>query len=266
MDSVYILWYRFLYGGRNLLSQKQLQIILISTLIGGILQIVCSEYIKNHPEFVDEEKETPNPNLPDTTPTVPLHIPPAGALGIVQNTIRSIIIKILQKIILKIGAKFLAIHGILIGFVAGTTVALTTIPSTAISTYLNDAFIQNLAFLDKTRMSKFSGDQKNLNQCDETVELLYLVLKNQKVPFKDKEELVISVFGSSLDLETPDGRVRFVLCIFSLLVMFFPNYIAEYFLILKILKKLLKEDNIPISVSRAILRLLKKHKYPRLPK
>jgi hypothetical protein len=143
-----------------------------------------------------------------------------------------------------------------------TLISLTTIPSTAISTYLRDAFIQNLPHLENNKVIKVSDYTIELEQCDKSLEFLYLVLKDKNVPFEEKEELAFSILEKHLDLETPDGRVRFVLCLFSILLMFCPSYMAEYFILLRILKKLLKGKRIPRSVILAIIRKIKRRRFP----
>lgn len=40
---------------RILLCRKEIKIIIISTVAGGVLQIICRRYIKSHPEFLEEK-------------------------------------------------------------------------------------------------------------------------------------------------------------------------------------------------------------------
>ena len=36
-------------------SRNDLKVILIGTLAGAVLQVICIKYIKNHPEFLDDQ-------------------------------------------------------------------------------------------------------------------------------------------------------------------------------------------------------------------
>ena len=36
-------------------SRKDLKIIIIGTVIGGVLQVICRKYLKDHPELLNNE-------------------------------------------------------------------------------------------------------------------------------------------------------------------------------------------------------------------
>ena len=58
------------------------------------------------------------------------------------------------KVIAKVVVNFLAKKGLMAGLVTGGGIVVSKIPATAISTYLRDAFPQNLPHLEKKRWGK----------------------------------------------------------------------------------------------------------------
>ena len=105
---------------RILLSRKEVKIIILTTVTGGILQIICRRYIKSHPELLEEKTG----NLKEAEPRG----------GSIEVSFISI------KVIAEVAIKFIAEKGLLAGLAAGSGIALTKIPTSAISTYLRDAF------------------------------------------------------------------------------------------------------------------------------
>ena len=141
-------------------------------------------------------------------------------------------------------------------------IAISKIPSSAISTYLRDAFPQNLPELEKKKFILVKGKKIDLDYCDQNLEYLFEVLKDRTVPFKEKKELTSSILTKYLNLKTANERVNFVLCIVFILYIFSIQDMSSYYIILKNLIKAIKQGKISKVVARAIIRQLKKKGLP----
>ena len=98
-----------------LFSRKEVKIIIFGTVISGVRQIICSRYIKNHPEFLEEH----NGNHKEAKPTIKngnkkprfrLFFSRGG--GVPEISDYSV------KIIAKVIIKFLAKNGLMGGLMA----------------------------------------------------------------------------------------------------------------------------------------------------
>lgn len=243
---------------RSLLSRKDTKIIVITTVCGGILQIICRRYIKSHPELFEGK----NANLKEAEPGIKnknrnprfrRFFPRGGAVVELSGTG----IKALAVVI-----KFLAENGLMAGLVTGTSVVVSRIPTNALNAYLRDAFPQNLPELDRKKFIFVDGEKIYLDQCDQSLKYLFTVLRDERLPFEEKEKLTRSILTKYLNLKTADGRVNFVLCIVFILYVFSTNNMSSYYIILKNLIKAMKEGKISKVVGRAIIRKLKKRGLP----
>ena len=63
-------------------SRNELKIILIGTVVGGILQIICWKYLQNHPELLNSEnsKRLKPKKIQPSKPGVRRFFPRGGAL------------------------------------------------------------------------------------------------------------------------------------------------------------------------------------------
>jgi len=240
---------------RLLLCRKEIKIIVITTVTGGVLQIICRRYIKNHPEFLEEKngnlkKAEPGIKNKNRNPRFRAFFSRGG--GMVELSGINI------KVIAKVAINFLAENGLLAGLVTGSSVALSKIPTSAISTYLREALPQNLPELERKKFILVDGEKIYLDQCDQNLEYLFTVLKDTTLPFKEKEKLTRSILTKYLNLKTSDGRLNFVLCVVFILSIFSIQNMSSYHIILKNLIKAIKEGRIPKVVGRAIIRKLKK--------
>ena len=111
------------------------RIIIFGTLTGAILQSLYERYLKNHPEFLKDS--------PESKETLPRG---GGAGEIVAG-----------KVIVQAILTFLADHGLTAGLISSTGVVISQIPVDSISTYLRDAFPQNLLYLEKKNLSWLMG-------------------------------------------------------------------------------------------------------------
>lgn len=91
------------------------------------------------------------------------------------------------KIIAKVAIKFIAEKGLLAGLTASSGVAIRKIPASAISTYLRDAFAQNLPELEKKKFILVKEEKIYLDQYDQSIKYLFEVLKDGTIPFEEKK-------------------------------------------------------------------------------
>jgi hypothetical protein len=240
---------------RNLLRRRDTKIIVITTVSGGVLQIICRRYIKNNPEFLEEENE----NLKETEPGIKNKnrnpkfrgsFPRGGAVVALPG--------VSIKVVATFVVKFLAENGLLAGLVTGSGVALSRIPTSAISTYLREALPQNLPELERKKLILVNGEKIYLDLCDQNIEYLFAVLKDPAMPYEEKEKLARSILTKYLNLKTVNGRVNFVLCIVFVLYIFSTQDMSSYYIILRNLIKAIKEGRVPKIVGRAIIRKLKR--------
>jgi hypothetical protein len=232
---------------RNLLCRKETKIILISTVCGGVVQTICRRYIKSHPEFLEKKNNT---ELEVRNPRFRHFFRRGGTLvGLSGPSIKAIANVLLT---------FLAEKGLLTGALTGAFVIVKSIPTNAINAYLQDAFPQNLPELEKKKCIFVEGEKISLDQCDENIRYLFSILRDEKVPFKEKQKLTRSTLTRYLNLQTADGRVSFVLCIVVTLYIFSITNMSSYYIIIKNLIKAVKEGRVPKVVARAIIRKLKR--------
>lgn len=240
---------------RIILCRKEIKIIIITTVTGGVLQVICRRYIKNHPEFLKEK----NGNIKEAEPGIKnKNRNPRFRNFFWRGGAVIELSGINIKVIAKVAINFLAENGLLAGLVTGSSVALSKIPTSVISTYLREAFPQNLPELERKKFILVDGEKIYLDQCDQNLEYLCKVLKDITLPFEEKEKLARSILTKYLNLKTADGRLNFVLCIVFILSIFLSQNISSYHIILKNLIKAIKEGKIPKVVGRAIIRKLKK--------
>ena len=240
---------------RSLLRRKNIKMIVIATVSGGVLQIICRRYIKNNPEFLEKENE----DLKETEPVIknknrnPKFRNPFPRGGAV-SALSGISIKVAATFVVK----FLAENGLLAGLVTGSGVTLSRIPTSVLSLYLRKGLPQNLPELERNKFILVDGKKVYLDLCDQNIGYLFTILKDPTLPYEEKEKITRSILTKYLNLKTADGRVNFVLCIVFMCYIFSTQDMSSYYIILKNLIKAIKEGRIPKIVGRAIIRKLKK--------
>jgi hypothetical protein len=153
---------------------------------------------------------------------------------------------------------FLAKKGLLAGVLTGTGVVISQNPATAVSTYLRDAFPQNLPHLEKKKFILVGGEKIYLDQCDQNCEYLFKILEDETIPFEEKEKVADSILTKYLNLKTMNGRLAFVLCIVFILYILSIQNPSSFYILLKNLIKAIKEGKIPKVIARIIVRKLRK--------
>ena len=214
------------------------------------MQVLSKQYLKSHPEFLDD---------PDTLVTkrkyrLPRFLSPRGG-AMIEIPVSFLSIKIMSKFFVK----FIAEKGLLAGLGAtgGVRVA-SKIPATAISSYLRDAFPQNLPHLEKKKFILIGKEKIYLDQCDQSIEYLFKILEDQTIPFEEKEKVARSILTKYLDLKTLNGRITFVLCIVFVLYILSIQNSSGFYILLKNLIKAMKEGRISKTMGRAIVKRLQK--------
>nr|YP_010448174.1 hypothetical protein NRL27_pgp025 [Nitzschia dubiiformis]UTQ75655.1 hypothetical protein [Nitzschia dubiiformis] len=224
------------------LCRNDVKIVIICTVTGGILQVLSKQYLKNHPEFLKD------------APVTKEKYPRGGAL----IEISGISIKIVAQVVLN----FLAKKGLLAGLATGGAVVISKIPATAVSTYLRDAFPQNLPDLEKKKFILVGGEKIYLDQCDQNLKYLFDILEDETIPFEEKKEIAHSVLTKYLNLKTQFGRRNFALCITFIIYILFTTRHSSFYLMMRSLIKAIREGKITKSMARLIVRRLRKKGIP----
>jgi hypothetical protein len=163
------------------------------------------------------------------------------------------------KFVGKVVVNFLAKRGLMTGIVTSTGIVISKIPATAISTYLRDAFPQNLPDLEKKKFIRINGEKIYFGQCDPNLKYLFKILEDPALPFEEKEKLARKILTKYLDLRTPSGRVNFTLCIVFVLHILSIQNPSSFYIMMKNLIKAIQEGRISKAIGRVIVRrLLKK--------
>ena len=232
------------------LCRNDVKIVIICTVTGGILQVLSKQYLKSHPEFLKDAPVTKEKSRP-----LRFLFPRGGAL----IEISGISIKIVAQVMLD----FLAKKGLLTGLAAGGgAAAISKIPAAAVSTYLRDAFPQNLPDLEKNKFILVGGEKIYLDQCDQNLKYLFDILKDETIPFEERKEIAHSVLTKYLNLKTPFGRRNFVLCMIFIIYILFNNRHSSFYLMMRSLIKAIREGKITKSMARLIVRKLRKKGVP----
>jgi hypothetical protein len=229
------------------LCRNDVKIVIICTVTGGILQVLSKQYLKSHPEFL---KDAPVTNVTKKKYRPLRFLSPRGGAIIEISGITQVVLN------------FLAKKGLLAGLATGGAVVISKIPATAISTYLRDAFPQNLPDLEKKKFILVGGEKIYLDQCDQNLKYLFDILEDETIPFEERKEIAHSVLTKYLNLKTPFGRRNFVLCIVFIIYILFTNRHSSFYIFMKSLIKAIREGKITKSMARLIIRKLRKKGVP----
>jgi hypothetical protein len=247
---------------KRLLSRKNLQIIIISSTCGGVLQILCTRYIKNHPELFEEKTY----NFKETETEIKNKTRNRRFRRFFRRGGQVVSIQVILAVI-----NFISENGFIVTTLfSGASVIVSNIPTKAISAYLGNALPQKLPQLEKYKCKKFilvDGVKLSLEQydknmeylCDQNIQYLFKVLSDEKVPFEAKQKLARSTLTKHLNLKTASGCRNFVLCmVLILLYLFSTQNMSNYHIIIENLIKAIKEGRISRELGRVIIRKLKK--------
>lgn len=227
------------------LCRKDVKIFVFCTITGGVMQVIANEYLKRHPEFL---KDAPVTKKKYKQPKV--LSPRGGALVEVSG----ISIKIMANSLIT----FIAKKGLLAGLITGGGVIISSIPLTAISTYLQDSFPQNLPHLEKKKFILVDGEKIYFDQCEQGLVYLFKMLADENFPYEAKEQLARSILTKYLNRETMSGLKSFALCIIVLLYLLSIQNQSGYYIMLQNLIRAIKEGRMSKPIGRLIVRRLRK--------
>ena len=235
-----------------ILSKNDLKIIIFGTVIGGIFQIICWKYLKNHPELLNNQNPVSKPKNRG------LRTPRGGALVEVAGA--KIVLNVIGII------TFVAKKGTLTGIILATTgVIIKKVPITSVSKVLRKVVRGALPStysewgkLEEVKFFIVDGEKIYPYQCNQNLKYLFKVLSDQKIPFSQKKQLTYSILMEHLDLKTPNGRLRFILCIITILHIFAINDVSNYYIMMQNLIKAVRKGRISKRLARLIIRRLQR--------
>jgi hypothetical protein len=226
-------------------SRNELRIIIVGALIGGVVQVICLKYLKNHPELLNNE----NSEKLETKKSGSRRFFPRGG-ALVEIVGAKIVVNVAAAIVV------LAKTGTWIGiFGTAGLVVITKIPKNAISTIVRSALPVSHSDFEKGYIL-VDGKKIILTECGRTFEYMFQVLTNKEIPFERKKEMSFKILMDHVDLKTTAGRIRFVLCIISIMHIFSLNDISSYFILMENLIKAIKSGKISKRLARLIIRRL----------
>lgn len=231
--------YRFL-----IISRKDVKVIVLGVLIGGVLQIIAYKYLeKNHPELLINKTK----DKIDST---------RGIRGGALAEAVTLIVLLAEK-----GAWFGFFGGILL-------VGWDKIPRTSLSV-ISEKIRKGLPVthsnyeLDyEKKFVIVDGEKIWLDQCDQNLEYLWKILNDKTIKPEEKNRQCLSILTNYLNLNTHRGRLNFIFCLLAILRILSVLDFTSYYMLLDNLIKALKAGKIPKRLVRRIVRKLLREKIP----
>ena len=233
-------------------SRKEVKIIILCTIVGGVLQFISWKYLQHHPELLNNEnsekvepKETPTPKS-----GLRRFFPRGGAL--IEFVGAKIIINVAGTVI------FLAQKGALTAMLLGAGgVLVKKIPTKAVSTLVREALPNRYA----EKAGLVLPGEMTITFPDRSFEYMFKMFRNTEIPYEEKKELGSRILINHEDLKTKEGRVRVALCIISMLSEFGKNEhdqfnVANFHILIDILMAAIDGGKIPERIARIIRRKL----------
>ena len=246
-----------------ILSRKETKIFIVCTVTGGVLQLFCRRYIKNHPEILEEPEiriEIKNPsgkteqitdeiiNEITKKPRI-FHIIKRLRGGLFQEKFAELLLKVIIKKLIKLAAQ----KGVEIGLSIGLGAALAAAPKKALIKIIEGSLPQNL--LDSKGFIQVNGEKIYLQNCDDGFEYALSVLLNKGIPYGEKQKVIAYLFSLISDRIKP---LNFIICLISLLLILAILDPASYALLLRYLIEAIKEGKISKRLGRLVVRKLKR--------
>ena len=218
--------------------RRDVKTIIIGTAVGGILQILAQQYIKNNPElFQDLRKQ-----LPTSKKRTPRWFIPRGGEFISTMTL-------LQLIIAYIGD-----YGVKTGLFCSLPVLLAGTPKDEIALAIRNAMVQ----IPHETFVLVDGEKIYLDECDKPLEYLFSILDDESIPFEERRKAAHSILTKRLSINTQSGRRNLALCLTFIIYILFKNKTSSFYIIMKGLIEAVREGKITKQVARIIVRRLKK--------
>lgn len=225
-----------------ILSKKDIKLIVIGVVVGGLLQFICARYVKNHPELLNNNN--PQEIAPKTS------VPHGGALVEIAGA----------KIIFNIGlaVAYTAKKGALMGLLSTAGLVFfkkIKIPVNALATIVRQSLPTYYSGLEK-RFFIVDGDEILIDECDKSLQYLLMMLKNPDLSLDYKKEKSLKILMNHLDLETPSGKIRCLLCLIGILYVLWSADMASFMILMENLIKAVKEGKITKRLARLLIRRL----------
>ena len=222
--------------------RRDVKTIIIGTAVGGILQILAQQYIKNNPElFQDLRKQ-----LPTSKKRTPRWFIPRGGEFISTMTL-------LQLIIAYIGD-----YGVKTGLFCSLAVLLAGTPKDEIALAIRNAMVQ----IPHETFVLVDGEKIYLDECDKPLEYLFSILDDESIPFEERRKAAHSILTKRLSINTQSGRRNLALCLTFIIYILFKNKTSSFYIIMKGLIEAVREGKITKRVARIIVRRLKRKGVP----
>jgi hypothetical protein len=274
---------------RNLLSRRDVKQIIIYSVAGGVLQLVCMQLVQAYPNFFEVEGTTKNNSEPevindksgikskpvividdDGSRMVRLRRFLVGGRGRGGIKLPLVVInfgkKIVQVALVKvpIGFKYVvkgvAKHGFFVGVGSATTnIVVEKIPFQGLSTVLRYA---SPMILPDHGVIKVHGKTIYLDPYSQDLDYLFKILSDPSIPFEKRREIARSILLDYIDLSSVEKRSLFIIGIVIILLILFSTNISSYLILIKTLIEAIKSGKISKALARAIIRKLKRKKIP----
>lgn len=248
-----------------ILTEKDLKIIIIGTIVSGIVQYVCWKFVTNNPELFenldDDEfvKEIAEEIRKETSKTQKFFKRIRGG-GFPKRIAQKTMVELLLRI-----AKRCAKNGLRDSILALITfVVVEKIPKKkVISTILRYAGkkLTDGSPITYTKWNAYlrTTEMKPLSECEPGWTFILEVLLNKDLPYSVREEKVKSFFRHQLSFQTKGDLVRFVACIVAIIVLFVGlGDTSSSFIVMQNLLEALKRGKISREVAKIIVRRLKR--------
>jgi hypothetical protein len=147
-------------------------------------------------------------------------------------------------------------------------VLVKKIPSTAVSTlvYKTGEFVHGSLPISHSKYGKqdfilINGkEQLELDNCPSSLYYLFRILINSNIPFEERKTVSNDILMNRLDLSTREGRIQFLFCMISILLLFAQYNPSSFLIMMQNLVRAIKTGRISKQLARFIVKkLLKKN-------
>ena len=256
-------------------SRTDVQIVVFSTLAGGVLQIACQKYLEKHPDLIMTEddfkkiKDIIEQNKPvDTEGTEDIEKPKFRKNWPVPNPWPFTYAKLILKAIAEHGVKMATAGGAtIVGGIAvvqhGKAVAKIVLPN---KKRLWESSAQNLPDFAVERVRYvFMGENKIQLLCEPELNLgnFFEEVGSASLPFEKRAIEVERVLGKLGEINDTTELLAFISCVTSIIHMYhLLGSVSGRHIMYKKLLELLKEGKLTKIIVKAIIRPLMRKKLP----
>ena len=220
------------------LCRNDVRIFIVTTSIGGGLQIWARSYLRRHPELLNKSKEITDSKIP------------RGGDPLVGGWILG------QSLL-----AFLAEHGLTAGVISGITLVLGKIPVTALSKYVKKSSPYYYLDSEMKRFIIIENDEIkiNIDTCGNDFAYLWTMLSLENLKYERREDIT-KVTLENVDYKLSPKLRHTIACLINL--MFLLKDSSSLAIIIESLIKAIKEGRLSKNIARYILRLLLRRGVP----